>query len=879
MKKTKNSYYFNTLFSGFGNNKLALTPYIPFQPLSSTRTESTIFEQVYGGYRQRPTTINLNVQWVPVVDRPRTNRWSGSDINSRKLKTWTFFETDTMREQRQPKAVTPPSSDYTDAYLSAFAPKPIPTRQFYRVTSPLFVNVAPIPFRPTRTHLSTDNSIKTSETRFNNILTSNSFDKIVPPFPSSTSTYSSRLIPDISTKYEPFSSTQSSSTDTQTLESNYTTSLHSNQPSEIPTHASPRPPSPTILTTSKSESPIEKSSQSQPSSTTTSLSSSPTPTSVYNPSVSFQSAPLSFSNDTYQSSTNKQTVLPPLNIEKQTARPETLLFQHDEDIRSSSIEKPSPIITPLLESPITRVESPLEPARTSPEGLSTTSSKPIEILETAINKYDSLINQISDVLASVSPLSSTVSSMSPGKSVLDYELTSDGSPILPRKGIESQPSEQSTTPIKSIEKQRVKGKHLIRGDSYDKIVTAIADLDNEMTPPPDVPKPITVIEEENTESMTPTTDVQQTLLPVEQMKVEAKDLSVDEHQIPLLLNEKKEEADDQQQSSVTERKESEHQISSVLPSDVLSNELLPSSKSKLDDENVVNVPSTIDTPSDNADFVQEQTGLLSNVPNDEVVQQENYDEVASNEKNEKHVSWNETVMTNEDEESSSLEVPTTVTNQERLTTDESITVDRQVTPTDSANLQISSSSHPKEPTIPPTTIIQQTTALSDSTDLPIVTSDSNELQKNILQRQIKSPSLPETSSSSSDSIDGGTTSSDPNEFRSSHDERVTSSRSSVETQIASAIDPSNKNNSTDDERLATLSAFTSKENINQQVEEKRLNDTETSAMARTTVSSLATIVSPIDTLADSISTRYVSSDVYHGYLGEHMQLMEVSEIF
>ncbi len=193
----------------------------PYRPLSST-----IFDQVYGGYQQRPTSISLNTQWLPVNDCSSTDRWNPSHMHSRKLKTRTFFDSAARREQQQTKAITPPSSDYTDAYLSAFAPKPIiPTRRIYRLTAPVFANFAPI-----RTLSSTNNSIKTSRTRFNTINslhTSNSFDSTKPSFPSSSSTYLSSLIPDISIK------------------------------SEAPVHSFPRPSSFTIPITIRSDLPAE----------------------------------------------------------------------------------------------------------------------------------------------------------------------------------------------------------------------------------------------------------------------------------------------------------------------------------------------------------------------------------------------------------------------------------------------------------------------------------------------------------------------------------------------------------------------------------------------------------------------------------------------
>ncbi|CAF4258113.1 unnamed protein product, partial [Rotaria magnacalcarata] len=74
-------------------------------------------------------------------------------------------------------------------------------------------------------------------------------------------------------------------------------------------------------------------------------------------------------------------------------------------MRPSKLEKPPPILSSPMASPVTRQELKIEPERLLMEELSGYSSEPIRILENTIDKYDSLINQISEVLASVSPLS------------------------------------------------------------------------------------------------------------------------------------------------------------------------------------------------------------------------------------------------------------------------------------------------------------------------------------------------------------------------------------------------------------------------------------------------------------------------------------------
>jgi hypothetical protein len=144
--------------------------------------------------------------------------------------------------------------------------------------------------------------------------------------------------------------------------------------------------------------------------------------------------------------------------------------------------------------------------------------------------------------------------------------------------------------------------------------------------------------------------------------------------------------------------------------------------------------------------------------------------------------------------------------------------------------------------------------LSNLNDQEIISTESTQLSTMIIARHIKCPSSPETSSSTSDSIERQTTSSDLNESQSSQDEQIISSESSAGTQFVSTIDSSNQ------DILA-------------------VDETRKSPIKDTDLLSLPIIESPIDTLIDSISTRYISSDVYHGYLGDHKQFIEVSEIF
>lgn len=727
-------------FTGFGSRHLALSTYVPYRPLLPTQIEPTIFDQVYGGYRQRPTSINLNTQRAPVNNFSRTYIWNPSDIQSRKLKTKTFFDTAARREQPQPKAVTPPSSDYTDAYLSAFAPKPFPTRRIYRIAAPVFANVAPV-----RTFLPTDISIKTSPTRFNNmntISTSNSFERIVPSLPTSSSTYSTSFIPDIPIKYEsvsnfqPFlSSPPTSSSIIPTIDrSNLSAqNVHQSLPSFSSQLPSPLPVTPT----------------------------STSPTKItYKPAVVFQAPPLPFSTNIGQGMTNERTVASLSNTAKHVGRPETLIFQHDEDITSSSIGKPSPLITPSLDSPVTRSEEKPQLELTPSEELSTApvSSKPIEIIEQTINKYDTIIDQISAILASVSPLSSTVSSMSPGKSALDYEMTSDGSPILPRKQIEHELPQQSTMT------SRAKGKYLIRDDSYDKIITAIADLDNELTPSPENEPADTIVEEktEHRQFSAPSEQIDHrtdTTSSVSDKKKEMEILSADEQQ-------------------------SEHPVTSISSSNSSTSKTSPLNDTKLVVESTTEVTLDLLYP-------------MSSI--------ETRDEVSPDKKNGKRVRWGNVIVNSEDDESLlSLSL-----------TDE-----------------VSSSDTP---------VISAKNNRPAADDQHIIFIESTELLTPGFERRIPSSSSPETSSSVSDSIDRQTTSPELNESRSSQDEHIVSSESPDEIPFVPAVDPSNKVN--------------------------------------TDSVSLPIIESPIDTLSTSISTRYVSSDVYHGYLGDHAEFIEVSEVF
>ena len=569
----------NIVFIDGGNNLLTVAPYVPPPASHASRTETTIFDQVYGGQRRRPGMISLNVQWIPVDDRSGTYQWKGNDVSGQKVKTVTFFGTGGMRGQQQPtKAVTPPGSDYTDAYLSAFAAKPIPTRHVHRLSTAVFDNSAPIPLKPTTIPISTTSSIKTSQTRFvnvndiqnpssferstptpsdrssnyspsfvaperstayepfsrtqyssphsqtrstnaNDLQTSSSFERSIPTPSDRSSTYSPSFAPEKSTTYESISRTQYSPPQSQTFTSNYATLVRSpvstmtttpipsvdNQRTYTTFHNYSRPVISTYSPPSRSEKtcfesiykPLPPYSfQAYPPSSGYSAFLPPLSTGLSaTPYVPFSSAPITSSFSSTRSSTNERTVLPAPTSEKPLDRPETLLFQHDEDLRSPSrIEKPSPLLTPSPQSPMIREEVKVPSGPSASEESSSVTSEPIRILESTLSKYDSLINQISEVLASVSPLSSTISSMSPGKSVLDYQLSSDSSPVLPHRRLDSEPSQSSTTP-KSSDTQRTRESHLIREDSYDKIVTVMSDLDRNLISPSDTQKSSSIREE------------------------------------------------------------------------------------------------------------------------------------------------------------------------------------------------------------------------------------------------------------------------------------------------------------------------------------------------------------------------------------------------
>ena len=485
------------LFIGNGIQAVAQAP--SHASTVATRTESTMFDQAYGSQRRRPAMISLDVHWVPVPERSGSYQWNGSDANGAKMKTVTYFGTGTMRGQQTLNATTPPSSNYTDAYLSAFAAKSIPTRQIHRLSTQVFENAAPIPLKPISTPLSISSSMKTSESRVieqDHYQRSNTFDRIPPPVPSrNASSYSSSFLPERSNSQQAFSTKDYLSSQSQTYTSNYSTSLRSpsscmvNTPSptieqqqqrtytSFPTRS--QPTFSTIQRTDPSYDSIYKpmppySLQAYPPSTTP-LPLLPLTVSGYKP---YSPYPTVSSYSMNESITSRRILAPSPYTSRILDRPETLSFPQSDPIQLSPIDNVPSIPSPSSESPAVQEKANVEPVYLPVEELVTASAKPIEILENTINKYDSLIDQIAAVLASVSPMSSNVSSMSPSKNPMDYELSSDSSPVLSHRRAE-QPT-ISTFVQHAVEPQRNHTKHLIREDSYDKIVTAISDLDSEL---------------------------------------------------------------------------------------------------------------------------------------------------------------------------------------------------------------------------------------------------------------------------------------------------------------------------------------------------------------------------------------------------------------
>ena len=790
-------------------------------------------------------------------------------MNSRKVKTVTYFGTGEMRGQ-QTKVTTPPGSDYTDAYLSAFASKPIPTRHVNRLSTAVFANATPIPLKPTSVPLSSSSFTKTSETRLSNTNKSDTFSSWEQPTPSGSasaadrsSPFSSSFIASKPSAYEPFSTTQYSSPQSQTFTTSYSTLLRS-PPSPLmttpisnataqrsyTTFSNRSQPSPSIFpTTSRADSPYDNlykplppySVQAYPPATTytTSLlspASTSSTGSTYKPYVPFQSAPWSSS---FISSSTGSRISPTTSYnERSIDRPETLSFRYSEDLRPSTLErtppKPSP---PSSDSPATPTDLKIDSERTQTDDLSAVASKPIEILEKTISKYDSLINQISEVLASVSPMSSTISSLSPGKNVLDYQFSSDDSPTLQQRDIEDDSSLHSTAIQQSTASQRRQASHMIREDSYDKIVTAISDLDTELTSLSEV-VPSAPVEDDSLSSAPP------------EVKEQAKTSSTDEERQPVLSDIKEEELES---SSVVQEETNIPATDEQLTSSpvVLENEeakevalpdVIPSTSDHVvgvteENEEKAAAPPTIEEETKEDALASEsrpetETSVVTSTSNEET--QLDDSEASANKRNGKHVTWSESVVDNEEDEDEDEESSLQQSLVEQSTDSEVVLAtpadsdEQQVSITDTIESQIDHDQQPIRPSSP----IQSVSTVFDSTDEQQTASEGIQPQSSI---ELLSTSIVDS----------------PQELEPIREE--------VSPPIV-AETTHNDNDVVDANQRPEV------------VESKE----EVTANEQAVESTGVTILSPIDTLADSVTTRFISSDVYHGYLGEHVNSVTVS---
>ncbi|CAF0888530.1 unnamed protein product [Adineta ricciae] len=735
------------------NNYSILTPCVPFRSVESTQTETTIFDKVYGRHR-RPLTISSNIPWTSIVEHSWSQQWNEGDvIQTRSFKAKTFYEASHIRGLRRRKSITPPSSDYTDAYLSMFAPKPNPRRSMYRLTTPIFANVEPLPSVSRRIDLSTDNEFRTSETRFNpvnSILTSNSFDR-------------ANLISAPSSNLLSVSSKDSSSFENQLSDSNYSSSK------EI-TDVQPQLSSSAYLVTDRSESPYENIAiMAPPTDLIPSLSSSP------KPSVSRQS---SLVNDTNQDD---------VNLEKAEKLNASLMFI-DEDTH------PTPVMTSTLESAITPTETKPERERAPSVDLSDVAARPIEMLENTITKYDTLINEISDILASVSPIHSTLSSMSPNKNVVDHEVSSDSSPTLPPKRVETQ---KLPGLIKKPCIQRAKRKDMIRGDSYSKIITAIIDLDKEMTPPMDISKPPSI----------------------EQIKEEVETEPIDEDRTLTLSN------DTRQTATMALTTERQQEIPLVI------------------DSIKINKASSMGENQMKETHAEIATDVADN-DNQHIMEERVPSESSTNLTEQEHIYESNKPVSSISAEAFVSDIQDVV--QEHLLSQPAV-----------------AETIPDAPQIPEASTVKlQLAPLKIRTKFHV--------------RQIKSISSIEASSSSSEFADRRTTSLDSGDFQIGQDEPLNITKDALNPQLVATTESFQQGASSAEEHPVNIETGV------QLVPENEANQNEISIPPVNIIEDEAiimpppfpTIVSPIDRLSDLISNRYISSDVYHGYLGDHTQFVE-----
>ena len=632
----------------------------------------------------------------------------------------------------------------------------------------------------------------------------------------------------------------------------YPISNRTNEQRSYTTFPSRPPPSlPTFPISRRAESPYDNlykplppySVQAYPPATTyttSSLSSSSVSStgSAYKPYVPFQAAPLSSS---FISSASSR--IPPSTFynERPIDRPETLQFRYSEDLRSPVIDRPPP------ESPITPIDLKVEPELTTSDSLSSSTSKPIQILETTINKYDSLINQISEVLASVSPLSSTISSLSSGKNVLDYQLSSDDSPTLQQRDIDDGSSQQSTATERSTSAQRRQPSYLIREDSYDKIVTAISDMDTHITSLADQKDPSAVVSE-----TVPSAPIEEPLLStIPQEENESSTASsVDEEQQPVssdakedefegraMVEEAEEEANipttdepltsspmvfENQEAtdvSVSEHTPSApHQILSVIEED---EGTIPAAFSTTDEEQKEAVL-TSEEPK-----VEEETSIVDSTSNGVDLEETKLDDgdIAANKKNGKHVTWSESVVDNEDEDGSlEQNVAEEISDSDAVL---SVPLDQPTAPIYSEELSILPASN-----------VQSLIHVPESTEDLL---SQSSLAEQLIQPQA---STDVSSTSTTDSLQES---------------------ESIRNEVPPTIDTI-----THDDNASQLSEdAVSKEEV------RDSEDTTVSTTPSLTVQQ--TILSPIDSLVDSVTTRYISSDVYHGYLGQREYHLPVSK--
>jgi hypothetical protein len=350
--------------------------------------------------------------------------------------------------------------------------------------------------------------------------------------------------------------------------------------------------------------------------------------------------------------------------------------------------------------------------------------------------------------------------------------------------------------------------------------------------------------------------------------------------------------DEQPLPSVPERADDETRI--------LSNELSPLDETKLGEE------LTIGTSSDNVQFIQQQINLLSTVPSDEAITEESnvsHAEVTPDKKNRKRVTWSEKVTDNEDdesssyqsliEESSSSEPPSTVTEKEGITIDEpTMVADQQFSTSTSTELQTEPailSSHP-EPQIDMPVVadkqidspvsIEPLSELSVSPNHHVPSIDSTENHVDVTGRQTRSSSSSTTSSPFSDSVDQQTVSSDLIESLSNSNDQLTvlpiiTSNVVINDHINKEVEAL-ESTETKSKEIIPIDEY--KLEFSTQLAKDAQDESEISPAATRSLSSSPIVISPINTLTDSIATRYISSDVYHGYLGEHKQFTQVSHI-